>query len=88
MIFFSAEVCNNGYYVYTDELFSNTDTRVANYIGMELKDYVKILKSFRAKCSCFGEYFFSDEEDCQKCCDYLNEIYGPIIVLTGGFLDD
>lgn len=35
-----------------------------------------------------GEFFFEKEDNCQKCCDYLQEIYGPILELAGGRKND
>lgn len=81
MIFFPAETINESYYVCTI-LANNDDICIAEYIGIKLEDYIKILKSFGAKRDVWGESFFSDEEDCQKCCNYLEETYGIVIKLT------
>lgn len=71
------------YYVGVDKLLCY-DTTIAKYIGIDFFEYKKILKSFGAKLY-DTEYYFDEESDCQKCCDYLDETYGPIIKLTEVF---
>lgn len=73
-----------GYFV----LYSNgnislsADNSIRELLKMNWQQYNSLIDEYNTdKKGCF----FGKEEDCQKLCNYLNEIYGPIIKLTEVF---
>lgn len=43
----------------------------------------EILELIRTKFNVNINYEFKNKEDAQKCCDYLNEVYLPMLKLMG-----
>lgn len=64
MIFFPAVASDENYYVFTKLIDNNNSDKYATkYVGIELEDYIKVLKSFNARCNIFqyvtvDKYFF------------------------------
>lgn len=84
-IFYYGVRTDTKYYIEIDVNNTPIDRIIVKSIGIPLKKYINILKKFNAeRCSDDKEYYFNNEEDCKRCCDYLNEKYEVIVKLMRG----
>jgi predicted oxidoreductase (fatty acid repression mutant protein) len=72
----------NGYFVkyINGSIIFTTDNSIRKLLKLNLQQYKKLFKKFSVEGK--GANYFINKEDCQRICDYLNEVYSPIIKLT------
>lgn len=58
---------------------------IQELLKMNQTQYEQLFKEYNTEGT---DTFFKKQEDCQRLCDYLNEVYGPIIKLVGGYAND
>lgn len=78
------QVSNKRLYCIGFDYRKNTDFKdrsIAKFIGLETKQYKEILVQLGAIIF-YKECYFENKDDCEKCCNYLQELYGPIIKLA------
>lgn len=69
------------YYIKNNTV-SNSDSDIADYLGLLLKEYHNILLRFNARdIYNNSEMFFTKEENCQRAIDYLNENLDSFLVI-------
>lgn len=64
-------------------VYVTIDSQIAKILGLNIKQYILILKKFNAFKSSDGDYYFNSQKDIENAKEYLDDNYITILKLRG-----